>query len=75
MGANPTRLTRGTHDPLNIVPQPFRGEIRRNFFSNRVVSYWNAIPSETKRLKSVAAFKNYAETMLLDKQKLNLSRP
>ena len=75
VGANPTRLTRGTHDPLNIVPQPFRGEIRRNFFSNRVVSYWNAIPSETKRLKSVAAFKNYAETMLLDKQKLNLSRP
>ena len=38
------RLTRATSDPLNIVPRPVRNEIRKNFFSNRVVTKWNSVP-------------------------------
>lgn len=56
VGNNPTRLTKGTHDPLNIVAQFFSGRIRRHFFSNRVVTQWSAILSENKRLNSVTAF-------------------
>ena len=74
VGNSPVRLTRLTHDPLNIVAKPFRGEVRRNFFSNRVAPLWNDLPSEVKRVDSVKSFKNYIEKSLLDKQRLNLSR-
>jgi hypothetical protein len=38
------RTTRSAADPLNLRPQAARLETRRNFFSNRVVVAWNAIP-------------------------------
>ena len=74
VGNSPVRLTRMTHDPLNIVAKPFRGDVRRNFFSNRVAPLWNDLPSEVKCVDSVKSFKNYIEKSLLDKQRLNLSR-
>ncbi len=39
------RMTRSAADPLNFNTQAARLEIRRHFFSNRVVEGWNLIPS------------------------------
>ena len=57
MGDNPTRVTRNTVDPLNIVRKNPRTEIRRNFFSHRVIDSWNSIPSELKNVSSIFTFK------------------
>ena len=64
VGENPARITRHTSDPLNIVKVTSKSEIRRNFFSLRVVEHWNQLPAETKRAKSVAAFKNKISELL-----------
>jgi ribonuclease P/MRP protein subunit RPP40 len=49
--------TRSGADPLNIRVGRGRLEIRRNFFSNRVIEYWNSIPSEIKNARNVEMFK------------------
>ena len=33
-------------------------ELRRNFFSQRVVSYWNNLPSDVVNVETVNNFKN-----------------
>jgi hypothetical protein len=66
VGQDPTRITRHTQDPLNICRKNPRTEIRRNFFSNRVIDTWNNIPSEIKNSRSVAMFKTYVEKKLLN---------
>ena len=55
-----------TSDPLNIVPKLVRNEIRRNFFSNRVVTRWNKVPSDIKRLNSVDSFKSNIKALLIN---------
>ena len=40
-------------DPLNIVRQNSRTEIRRNFFSNRAVDKWKNLSSELKHCRSI----------------------
>lgn len=67
VGDNPARITRDTSDPLNIVRQVARTEIRRHFFSNRVIDHWNSLPSEIKMSRSVFSFKLYITNMLLNK--------
>ena len=47
------RITRSAADSLNLKPQAARLEIRRHFFSNRVVEGWNLIPSELKNARTV----------------------
>jgi hypothetical protein len=55
--------TRQDADPLNLKQKPARLEIRRNFFTQRVVKKWNAIPSDVKRAKNVKMFKmHYKKT-------------
>jgi hypothetical protein len=48
--------------------QAARLETRRNFFSNRVVEAWNAIPGDIKRSRTVSSFKkaykNHRENMV-----------
>jgi hypothetical protein len=46
-------MTRSAADPA----QAARLEIRRHFFSNRVVEGWNLIPSELKNARTVHFFK------------------
>ncbi len=53
--ANPTRRTVGG---LTLATNPARLEIRRNFFSCRVVNTWNRLPLETRMAKTVLEFKN-----------------
>jgi hypothetical protein len=50
--------TRSATGPLNLRHQAARLEVRRNFFSLRVVEEWNRIPSTIKMASSVNSFKN-----------------
>ena len=42
------RMTRSTEYPLNIVGSISNTDIRRNFFSNRIVNTWNGLPNSIK---------------------------
>ena len=61
VGAEPARVTRHTRDPDNIKKQQPKTDLRKHFFSNRVIDRWNTLPSEVKRAKNVAIFKGYVE--------------
>jgi hypothetical protein len=50
-------------DPLNLRPQASRLEIRRNFFSQRVIEDWNNVPAELKQAKNVKYFKRGYRTL------------
>ncbi len=50
------RVTRAT-DPLNFMGTLNRLDVRRNFFSQRVIDHWNNVPHDLKIAKSVSAFK------------------
>ncbi len=52
------RATRSAADPLNLRPQQSRLEIRRHFFSQRVVEGWNVIPADLKQSVNGKSFKN-----------------
>ena len=54
-GAGPR--TRGTTGVNNIRVVQARLEIRRNSFSQRVVSNWNSLPGTIKSVETVLAFK------------------
>jgi|LakMenEpi03Aug12_release.lakeMendotaPanAssembly.Ray.scaffolds.fasta_scaffold2074821_1 hypothetical protein len=53
---NSARATRSSANPLNLKMRQGRLEIRRNFFSNRIVSSWNDIPSDIGRQQGVRTF-------------------
>jgi hypothetical protein len=57
------RPTRSAADPHNLRPQASRPEIRRQFFSQRVVESWNMIPASLKQAKNVKYFKNGYRTL------------
>ena len=50
-----TRQARGLY---NVHPQETQGQVRKNFFSQRVVAPWNALPDQVKQATSVNMFKN-----------------
>ena len=52
-----TIRTRLAADDLNIRVKPCKTELRRNFFSNRVVSTWNRLPESVKKARTSNAFK------------------
>ena len=51
-----TRLSAGLN--ISIPKVEYGGEIRKNFFSHRVVEKWNAIPEYIKCATTVNQFKN-----------------
>jgi hypothetical protein len=51
-------------DELNLKQKPARLDVRRNFFSQRIVKKWNEIPGEVKRAKNVTSFKNLYKKLL-----------
>jgi hypothetical protein len=57
MASSGQRATRQAADPLNIRPKAARLEVRRQFFSQRVVEDWNEIPEKVKSAVSVIGFK------------------
>ena len=50
--------TRLTSCDLNLVNQRSHLDIRKNFFSNRVVNSWNKLPTEVKRAPNLISFKS-----------------
>jgi hypothetical protein len=62
------RATRSAADSLNLRPQQSRLEIRRHFFSQRVVEDWNGTPAGLKQAVNVKSFMNgyrtYREKMV-----------
>ena len=57
-----TRQSSGLH---NVLPQRSQGDVRRNFFSQRVVSSWNSLPDSVKGAGTVNCFKNRLDDHLL----------
>jgi hypothetical protein len=56
--------TRQDADELNLKQKPARLDVRRNFFSQRIVKKWNELPGEVKRAKNVTSFKNLYKKLL-----------
>ena len=52
------RATRSADCPLNLRQMAARLEVRRNFFSNRVIDSWNQLPTHVKNVKTVSSFKH-----------------
>ncbi len=52
-----TRLTRMSADGLCLQRVQTRLDLRRNFFSSRVVEPWNRLPEQTRRSPNVSSFK------------------
>lgn len=52
VGPTNNMRTRNTNCKKNIVGPTLRTEIRKNFFSNRLVSMWNGLPSDLKMSKT-----------------------
>jgi hypothetical protein len=50
-------VTRASADPLNIRARNANLELRKNFFSIRIVKQWNNVPSHVKSLSSPEKFK------------------
>ncbi len=57
MASDSERVTRQSADPLNIRPGTPRLDIRRYFYSQRVVDSWNSVPHDIKKSVSVNASK------------------
>ena len=57
VGQQPNTNTRLTSHPYNIKGGRANLEIYRNFFSNRIVAHWNALPPQLKENQSLPCFK------------------
>ena len=64
VGSDVTRQTRNTSYKDNLVPKHSRTDLRRNFYSNRVVNLWNNLPTEMKDAKSLNIFKSLLDAHL-----------
>ena len=62
------RNTRGMSSPLNIVSKRARLDMRQNFFSNRVVPYWNDLPNDLREMPGLDAFKRNLKLLLLESE-------
>ena len=49
---------------LGIRDKRFRTEVRRNFFTQRVVNVWNSLPQKVVEAKTFSDFKNKLATAL-----------
>ncbi len=64
-GDNANRLTRNTAYSKNLVATRSKTDIRKNFFSNRVINLWNNLPTDVKDARTVKIFKARLEKIYL----------
>jgi hypothetical protein len=65
VGENPARQTRLTSCQYNIVKSTNKmNDVRRHFFSNRVVDRWNDLPTALKQLDNLNNFKYQLKKMM-----------
>ena len=58
-------MTRLRQDPLNIIPGNIcHTDIRTNFFSKRVISPWNNLPTEVKHSRNINIFKHKLDRII-----------
>ena len=56
---DPAIRTRATTGYLNLVQPPTaKSDVRKNFFSHRVVPHWNQLPDHVKQAQKTNDFKN-----------------
>ena len=63
--SNTDRATRARSGNLNLIKPNARLEIRRNFYSNRVIDSWNRLPFDVKRAASTNQFKNMYDNLVV----------
>jgi hypothetical protein len=63
MAGHGVRATRAGSDPLNIRVKHGRLDMRRNFFSLRVIDSWKQIPNEMKKIEKSEKFRKAYEML------------
>ena len=59
------RDTRASADPLNLRTSLTRLDIRKNFFTNKVIREWNALPLDIKSIPKLDAFKTKLNSLVI----------
>lgn len=65
------RQTRLTTSDYNLVMKPVNTEIRRQFFSNRVITPWNTLPENVKSAPTLNSFKNLYDRHIKESTRVN----
>ena len=52
---------------MRIRSKPFKTEVRRNFFTQRLVNVWNSLPQDVVEAKTLSDLKKKLDMVLGDK--------